>query len=733
MILLELATAGTCFAGVADKALPPARRHPGHAASRGTSPEVRLAPARPARPRPARALVGGRGRGLAARRRRRRRRAKPQAGEPGRPSTLAGRRTTGSRARSRSRPARPGAWEEARALTLRGAVATWLEARGDPAVLASEVRRIASDAAPPTTAPRARDDGRQPRPAADAARRHRHARVAARASRTRLRSASLGEATRHLERIGREPWLDAHARPGRRPYARAGQGCSEVQLDEDRAQRRDARLVPRQPRGGAGRPAAGSTPTTDHVGLASLLGRLRPSEEDLVILVGAPRTTSSRPWPPSPTQTVAAAAGAGVALDPAVLPDLLARPRRELLAAVEQAHRQLRPVRQRHRRQSGPTPSATERRVALPRAATLLAVPPGAWLRAAAGRPYVADLLGAVRETHHGGRSDAGRWRASPSARPRRGSISPELGTGLRGPPRRLLAHVLARADAPIALDPAAWSSSDAGSGRAAAGGWSAHAETFKRDTGIDGQPSSPSRSSYIPPRGAASRIVPILLWPVALDARERSADGGAALAFDRDRGDEVRLNPALEGLLGARCVRPLAARRATTCWGAGRSVPADVVDAFGALASPPRAASHRSAAGARSLAPARNLGDRVPSAALFNVEFAGQAVAEPTSAEASKTVPPTGTALEAAIRVVAGDRPEADPVARASEADRYLTGGERSRRRTRRSCARASRRASLVEGPPGTGKSQTIVNIARRRDRAAARACSSCARSSPR
>lgn len=51
-------------------------------------------------------------------------------------------------------------------------------------------------------------------------------------------------------------------------------------------------------------------------------------------------------------------------------------------------------------------------------------------------------------------------------------------------------------------------------------------------------------------PRGTTrTRIVPLLLWPLKLQL-EVGSRGQVALAFDGER-EEVRLNPALESLLG--------------------------------------------------------------------------------------------------------------------------------------------------------------------------------------
>src|SRR3954468_14354491 len=129
-------------------------------------------------------------------------------------------------------------------------------------------------------------------------------------------------------------------------------------------------------------------------------------------------------------------------------------------------------------------------------------------------------------------------------------------------------------------------------------------------------------------------------------------------------------------------------------------------MDVFGALATPR----------ARALAPVPGRDSRVtagalelvPAAALFNAEFTGQAVAE--DLRQMRRMPPAGTALDAALRV-STEPASAKSLPPVPETERYLTVESDPSQEAAVLQARVAP-GLLVEGPPGTGKSQTIVNI---------------------
>lgn len=265
-----------------------------------------------------------------------------------------------------------------------------------------------------------------------------------------------------------------------------------------------------------------------------------------------------------------------------------------------------------------------------------------------------------------------------------------------------LLEHVLQRNSQSVAIDPGIFADNLPLIARLTA----LHRQTsiYKRDTGIDGLYLGfpfllikDNRSKTRP------RVTPVLLWPVKL-LMELGARGQVALAFDTER-EEVRINPALEGLLGREAVKDW---RSAADEVLGRSAlkMGDVLDAFGMLATPEQrqltsipAPSYDIPAGTASLR---------CTAVLFHVTFSGQAIGE--DLRQLKTLSPSGTALESMLRLK--EKAEFDaPVEQAMEIDRYLTVASDP---SQESAVLKARQwpGLLVEGPPGTGKSQTIVNM---------------------
>ena len=97
-----------------------------------------------------------------------------------------------------------------------------------------------------------------------------------------------------------------------------------------------------------------------------------------------------------------------------------------------------------------------------------------------------------------------------------------------------------------------------------------------------------------------------------------------------------------------------------------------------------------------------------VPCAALFNAEFTGQAISE--DLRQLRHALPAGTGLEAALRL-SPDGPTAPLLPPTREVDRFLIVRATLRRRLP-SCGPAWLLAFSWRGLPGTGKSQTIVNM---------------------
>jgi primosomal replication protein N'' len=197
--------------------------------------------------------------------------------------------------------------------------------------------------------------------------------------------------------------------------------------------------------------------------------------------------------------------------------------------------------------------------------------------------------------------------------------------------------------------------------------------------------------------------IAPVLLWPVVLEVAS-GASRAATLMFDRDR-EEIRLNPALEGLFGTQeFARWRTARDDLLARGAFKL--RDVMDVFGGLAAPLGRTLTPVPSKDTSLPPGTR--QLAPAAVLFNAEFTGQAVAN--DLRQMRQAPPAGTCLDVMLRIP--DAPKAaSAIAAGREQDRYVVVESDPSQDSAVLQARAAP-GILVEGPPGTGKSQTIVNI---------------------
>jgi primosomal replication protein N'' len=587
-------------------------------------------------------------------------------------------------------------WAEARDLTMRGRLAHWLEDIGaDPGIVA-EVRRTATDE-------ELADD-------------HRHA-LALMAVNRDLPLVLAGEivtpawllahaeqgydmvtgpVARHLERMGREAWL---VRLRTRAEA-VRERARLLEIDLDELKLRVALLATSRANLEAERDRLRTIfPDTDHGGLASIMERGRLSDEDLIILVSA-GLTQFVPLAPLTAAAVELAGMTGVAVDKEKLPQFLARPRREIFAAVDERTANFARCGN-ARIDEWADGFRIERRMPLPRAAVLLALPPDRW-KEPPKQQYLSNLL------EHFEKRVAGSVGRGPMARFAIGKTTPrvdivELGTAGR-PAEALVGHLIGRTDAQVTLDPSGYLADEQVAARLRK--LVNQASIFRRDTGIDGRylgfPFLVSRDARSNSPSGAARVAPVLLWPVTIDMPPGMGQG-ARLAFDRER-EEVRLNPALEGIVGSpEFARWKAARNDVLARDAIRM--ADVMDLLAHLAKPRGRSILRVPAKDTKLAPGSL--ELVPAAALFNAEFTGQAVAE--DLRQIKGKPAGGTVMEVALRVGAPIGVETH--VRPAERDRYLTVESDP---SQDDAVHRSRHAPglVVEGPPGTGKSQTIVNI---------------------
>jgi len=438
-------------------------------------------------------------------------------------------------------------------------------------------------------------------------------------------------------------------------------------------------------------------PDTDHAGLVAILERRQTTDEDYILLLAA-NVGQFRTADALVAEARDAAERAGVVdFDPDAAAAQLERPRREMYADIETrlagfARCGLPRV------DEWADQFRLERRLPIGRALALLAVPEAAW-KEPPKQIYVATLLEFFAKRITGAVLRGPLTRLIIGKTTARVDIT-ELGSDRR-PAADILDHLLLRNGQLIDLDPAVFSAAEGVEGRLRT--LYRHATLYRRDTGIDGLYLGFPFLLLQEPKGSVKpRIAPVLLWPVKLQP-EVGARGKVTVAFDRDR-EEVRLNPAFEPLLGPDTARKWA-ELAQDLLGRATLTAGDVMDAF----------SERAEIDGPQLAalPGKDvqvaLGrDRLAcSAVFFHLAYIGQAVME--DLRQLKAIPPAGTGLETALRVA--EPPARAPAARGPELERFFTAPSDPSQEAAVLEARLQP-GLLIEGPPGTGKSQTIVNM---------------------
>lgn len=438
-------------------------------------------------------------------------------------------------------------------------------------------------------------------------------------------------------------------------------------------------------------------PDTEHQGLLALSERRVIAEEDLIVLLSA--AISQFRSATAIIEEASALAGTAEieAFEPELASELLRHSRQNLYRLVDE-------------RISGFARSNVttvdewaeqfrlERRMPLARALVLLAIPAEQWLEPQK-QQYVAQILDFFEKRV------ATSVMRGPLVRMSIGKTTGRIDVqeldSERRPAADLLDHLLQRNARSVSLDPQSFLNNLQLEGRLNT--LYRQSSLYKRDTGIDGLylgfPFLLSRDTRSNTR---TRVMPLLLWPIKL-LLEVGNRGQAALAFDGER-EEVRLNPALESVLGPEACKRW---RKTADELLGRSAlrATDVMDAFGMLAQ----------ARSRSLTALPPIStDVVPftdelacAAVLFHVTFMGQAIGE--DLRQLKTLSPGGTGLEVALRLKDHSEPQAHETP--PELQRFFTVASDPSQEAAVLQARQSP-GLLVEGPPGTGKSQTIVNM---------------------
>lgn len=440
-------------------------------------------------------------------------------------------------------------------------------------------------------------------------------------------------------------------------------------------------------------------PDSDHLGLLNLLERRSLAEEDLIIVLSAAPTQFRSCEAIVEEARQLAIAGGVPTFDVSIAADRVTWPRGEILEAVTEVvegfarcgYASVNEWADRFR---------LDRRMPLAQALVLLSVPKEQW-QEPHKQQYISHLLSFFEK------KVVTTVMRGPLVRMTIGKSTPrvdlkELHTR-RMDAGGLLDHLLNRNATVLTVDPAVLEPGGTTAFRLQS--LDRSSELYKRDTGIDGMylgfPFLLTREAK---SGARTRIAPVLLWPVRV-RHEVGARNNVKVSFDSER-EEVRLNPALETLVGQETVKKWV-KIAEELLGRSALRAVDVIDAFGTLAAP--RSRELAALPSPKFEVSANSMQLECAAVLFHMTFMGQAVGE--EIRNLRSLPPAGTGLESALRLRAGDAPAAAATAKAKELDRYFTVFSDPSQESAVLQARAAP-GLLVEGPPGTGKSQTIVNM---------------------
>ncbi|SDF40251.1 Protein of unknown function [Bradyrhizobium brasilense] len=444
-------------------------------------------------------------------------------------------------------------------------------------------------------------------------------------------------------------------------------------------------------------------PDSDHAGVATLTERRISAEEDLIILLSA-TSNQFRSASEVIEEAEKEASTAGLTKFSAEeAMQLLGRPRREIYQAIDESIQNfarcgIQQV------DEWADQFRLDRRMPLGRALALLCVEPGAW-RPLPKQGYVSTILDFFAKRISGGvlRGPLTRMLIGKSTR----IDLTELDTS-RVPAAEILDQLIGRTSRTVNLDPAAFADDDGLERRLRS--LHSHALLYKRDTGIDGLfMGFPFLIMRDHRPNARPRIAPVLLWPIRINP-EVGNRGHVTLRYGREKNpdteiEHVLVNPALEAMLGIPEARRWQEAANELLTHASLSVQA-VMDAFSRLAEP--VGNELTALPGKDVEVGTQERQLVPAAVLFHLAFMGQAVMK--DLETLRGMPPTATALEAALRLNEQQAASSafPPV---KEADRYFTADSDP---SQEAAVLEARQAPglVIEGPPGTGKSQTIVNM---------------------
>lgn len=438
-------------------------------------------------------------------------------------------------------------------------------------------------------------------------------------------------------------------------------------------------------------------PDANNVGILSLIERRAISEEDLIVLLSA--QIGQFKSIDNVTQEVLKLSDqhSVVTVDEQELKELMRQPRLALYQMLNEriegfaciGHEQLDAWTEQYR---------LEKRMPFHQLLLLLSVPAEQWIK-----PHKQQYISQIIDFFH--KKVSASVLQGPLVRMHLGLYMPRIDIYLLGTERKpaeaLLDHLVARNSRQISIDLMAFQQDQYLERRLS--NLYRQSSLYKRDTGIDDlYMGFPFLIYQEPTAYRLPRIAPLLLWPIKLHY-ELGARNHIAFSFDHDR-EEIRINPALEGILGKSLYQTwkntldeLLTRSALSTQ--------EIIDALSILGNP---LSRKVQALPFKQEIKRGKLYLSCSAVFFNVNFMGQSIGEELNK--LKKISPIGTALETALRLKSyqtlADIPEKTP-----ELERYFTVASDP---SQENAVLQSRQypGLLIEGPPGTGKSQTIVNM---------------------
>lgn len=337
-----------------------------------------------------------------------------------------------------------------------------------------------------------------------------------------------------------------------------------------------------------------------------------------------------------------------------------------------------------------------QRQITLPRAVVLLSVDDDQWV-IPPKQDYAANILGFFEKRVTNSVMRGPLVRLTISKTSARIDMT-ELDSALK-PANALLEHLLCRNETPVQVDPQVFQTDQVRERRL----WRLNqaAQNNRRDTGIDtlylGFPFLVIGHEKVRPR-----IAPVFLLPIKM---EFTVGAGAklTLGFDMDRA-AVRLNPALEGLI-SRDVMKDWRRILSELLERDRLTVNEVIDAVSTLAPATNQGLQKHPPIQQKVS--KETFECHGSAVIFNAQFSGQAIAEDLHQLQRASI--KETSLETLLRIK--ESPEGALPEECSESDRF-TVVPADPSQDRAVLQGRNNPGVVVEGPPGTGKSQTIVNI---------------------